>query len=101
MMPHTWKVKPSVEFAQEGQTSIRTCTMEPMDELNPPRRLNFKRVVVSIFVGVLMFIVGFGLRALMETSSQSYQLLSPRSEKVEPPPNPYSAYSLAALRIRP
>jgi dienelactone hydrolase len=57
-----------------------------------------RRVASSISVGLLCFVLGFGLRHLMVSSESPSPLLSGLSDIVEPPPpNPYPAYSFANL----
>ncbi len=64
-----------------------------------PRRLSIRRVVVSIALGVTMFVFGFGLRGLITKSATSYQLLTPLGEKTpEAPANPYLPFRFSALR---
>lgn len=69
-------------------------------QTNQPRPLSLKRVLSLIFIGVAMFVVGFGLRGLMQKSATSYQLLSPLAERKieEELPNPYPTYTFSSLR---
>lgn len=61
-------------------------------------RFNIRRVAGSIGIGLVCFLLGFGLRHLIMQSEAPNTLLSGLSDIVEPPPpNPYPAYSFPNL----